>query len=220
MNSQNPKELLFEQLAKVAKALSSANRIQILEFLAQKERPVDQLAGMTGMTVANTSQHLQTLRQAGLVNSRKSGQHVIYSLSDESVVDLVNQVRLIAEKNLAEMDRLMEMYLKTRDAMEPVPAGELLERVKKGLVTVLDVRPEEEFNEGHVPGAVNVPLKRLESFINGLDPKAEVVAYCRGAYCLLSFDAVSKLREKGFKALRMEDGFPEWKRAGLPVEKK
>jgi len=220
LTAENPKELLLGQLALVAKALSSPGRIQLVEFLAQGERSVDQLAGMSGMSIANTSQHLQTLRHCGLVKSRKSGQNVIYSLSDESVVDILGLLRSIAEKNLAEMGRLVRDYLKTRDAMEPVPAKELLERAKKGLVTVLDVRPEEEYAAGHVAGAVNIPIKKLEQYINKLPHGGEVVAYCRGPYCLLSFEAVEKLRAKGIRARRLADGYPEWKRAGLPVERR
>ena len=207
------------QLALVAKALSSPGRIHLIEFLAQGERGVDRLAEMSGMSVANTSQHLQSLRHSGLVKSRKSGQNVIYSLSDESVVDILGLLRTIAEKNLAEMGRLVRDYLKTRDAMEPIHAKELLERAKKGLVTVLDVRPEEEYSAGHLPGAVNVPIRKLEQYIKKLPQETEVVAYCRGAYCLLSFEAVEKLRAKGLRARRLADGYPEWKRAGLPVER-
>ncbi|MDH4184586.1 MAG: metalloregulator ArsR/SmtB family transcription factor [Nitrospinota bacterium] len=215
----NPKELLFEQLAQVAKALSSPNRISLLEFLAQGECGVDRLAKLSGMTVANTSQHLQALRHSGLVHSRKSGQNVFYALADESVVDLIGMIRKIAEKNLAEVGRLVKVFLKSKDAMEPIQAQELLQRAKKGLVTVLDVRTEEEFTAGHVAGAVNVPIKKLEKFIKNIKPGQEVVAYCRGSYCLLSFDAVQMLRAKGIKAHRLVDGFPEWKRAGLPVER-
>lgn len=219
LTAENPKDLLFGQLALVAKALSSPNRLQLLEFLAQGERGVDRLAAMSSMSVANTSQHLQALRHSGLVKSRKSGQNVIYSLSDESVVDILGMLRVIAEKNLAEMGRLVREYLKTRDAMEPVLAADLLDRARKGLVTVLDVRPEDEYAAGHVAGAVNVPIKKLEQYIKKLSPGKEVVAYCRGAYCLLSFDAMEMLRAKGIKARRLADGFPEWKRAGLPIER-
>lgn len=219
MQKENPKTLLYEQLARVGKALSNANRLQILEYLAQGEKSVDKLAKIAGLSLANTSQHLQSLWHAGLVASRKEGKNVYYRLSDDEVVDLSNLLRRIAERNIAEVDRLINAFLKTRDDMEPVPAAELLERAKKGEVTVLDVRPPEEFGVGHIPGAINVPYKKLEEYINNLDSSKEVVAYCRGAYCLLSFDAVARLREKGFTAKRLEDGFPEWKRAGLPVDK-
>lgn len=215
---KNPKKLLFEQLARIGKALSSSSRLELLEFLAQGEKGVEALAKVSGLSVANTSQHLQHLRMAGLVTARKSGQNVFYSLSDDSVVDLMGMLRKIAENNLAEMEALINVYLKEKDALEPVRAKELLKRAKSGLVTVIDVRPPEEFAAGHVAGAINVPIKELESFAKKLDSEKEIVAYCRGAYCLMSFDAVERLRKKGFKAWRLEDGFPEWKRAGHPIE--
>ncbi len=219
MSGPGVKHQLFEQLARIGKAISSANRLELLEFLAQDERSVDSLSKLTGLSLANTSQHLQNLRYAGLVATRKDAQRVYYRLSDDSVIDLMNLVRKIAERNLAEVDQLINLYLKTKDDLEPVGAEDLLERVKQGLVTVLDVRPPEEYNAGHLPGAVNIPFKLLEGKIDSLDIGKDVVAYCRGAYCLLSFDAVASLRERGFSAKRLEDGFPEWKRAGLPVEK-
>ena len=212
------KQKLFDQFALVGKALGNGNRLELLEFLAQGERSVETLSRLANLSIANASQHLRTLRQAGLVSAVKRGQHVFYSLKDEAIVELLGLVRSISEKNLAEVDRLVQTYLKVKDDLEPVPADELLERVKQGLVIVLDVRPPEEFASGHVPGAVNVPLKKLEERLDLLKQKKEVIAYCRGPYCVLAFDAVAKLREKGFSARRLEDGFPEWKKAGLPVE--
>lgn len=213
------KQRIFEQFAKVGKALSSANRLEILEFLAQGEKSVENITALTGLSFANTSQHLQQLRHAGIVVARKDGQRVFYSLADEGVIDLLNTLRAIAEKNLAEVDHLINSYLKVKDGLEPVEAEDLLERVKEGLVIVLDVRPPDEYESGHIPGAINVPMKELEKQIKKLDNKKEIVAYCRGPYCVLSYDAVANLRGKGFKARRLKDGMPEWKRAGLPVEK-
>jgi rhodanese-related sulfurtransferase/DNA-binding transcriptional ArsR family regulator len=219
MSSQhNFKHDLFTQFARVGKALSNANRLELLEFLAQGERSVEQLAKVAGLSVANTSQHLQQLRQAGLVNCRKLGQHVIYRLSGDDVVALLDALRQVAEQHLAEVDKLVQTYLTVKDQLEPVPATELLERARQGLVTVLDVRPPEEYAAGHVPGAINVPLGELESHLQQLDPDQEIVAYCRGPHCVLAFDAVARLREKGLTARRLEDGFPEWKAQGLPVE--
>jgi len=214
----NFKHDLFTQFARVGKALSNANRLELLEFLAQGERPVEQLAKVAGLSVANTSQHLQQLRQAGLVDCRKLGQQVIYRLSGDDVVALLDALRQVAEQHLAEVDRLIETYLTVKDQLEPVPATELLERARQGLVTVLDVRPPEEYAAGHVPGAINVPLGELESHLQRLDPEQEIVAYCRGPHCVLAFDAVARLRAKGLTARRLEDGFPEWKAQGLPVE--
>jgi len=214
----NFKHDLFEQFARIAKAMSNANRLEILEFLAQGEHSVDALAKVTGLSVANTSQHLQLLRQNGLVISQKQGQKVYYRLSGEDVTQLFGQLRNVAERHLADVQQLVNDYLKTRDDLEPIPAQELLERVRADLVTVLDVRPPEEYQSGHLPGAINVPLNELESHFKNLDPEQEIVAYCRGPHCILAFDAVASLREKGLKARRLDGGFPEWKLAGLPVE--
>ena len=213
------KSALYLQLARVAQALASPGRLQILEFVAQGERGVDALAAMTGLSVANTSKHLQALRQAGLVAGRKDGLRVHYSLAGDDVVALVSTLRAVAEHRVAEVERLVRLWLAHRDQMEPIRAAELLERAKKGLVTVLDVRPAEEYAAGHVPGAINVPLDKLESFLSRLPKRKEVVAYCRGPYCLMSFEAVEKLRKRGWRARRLENGLPEWRAAGLPVER-
>jgi rhodanese-related sulfurtransferase len=215
--SETMKSALYEQLARVAQALGSAGRLQILEFVAQGSRSVDELAGMTGLSVANTSKHLQALRQAGLVQARKQGLRVFYSLAGDDIVGLVSALRLVAEHRVAEVERLVRQWLAPRDELEPVAPRELLERAKKGLVTVLDVRPAEEYAAGHIAGAINVPLEKLESFLSRLPKRKEIVAYCRGPYCLMSFDAVDKLRKRGWRARRLADGLPEWRAAGLPV---
>lgn len=211
------KSALYEQLARVGQALGSAGRLQILELVAQNERSVDSLAAMTGLSVANTSKHLQALRQTGLVAPRKEGLRVHYSLAGDDVVALVSALRAVAEHRVAEVERLVRLWLAHRDEMEPIPATELLARAKKGLVTVLDVRPAEEYAAGHVPGAINVPLDKLEGFLSRLPKRREIVAYCRGPYCLMSFEAVDKLRKRGLRARRLQDGLPEWRAAGLPV---
>ena len=218
MPISNFKQDLFSQFARVGKALSNGNRLELLEYLAQGERSVDKLAKVSGLTVANTSQHLQLLRQSGLVESRKIGLKVYYRLSGEDVVSLLKSLRVVAERHVAEVGRLVNSYLTVKDDLEPIPREELLQRARNGLVTVVDVRPPEEFAAGHVPGAVNIPLADLEKHLNDLDAKQEIVAYCRGPHCVLAFDAVAKLRENGLKARRLEDGYPEWKLAGLPVE--
>lgn len=218
MSSGHFKQDLFAQFARVGKAMSNGNRLELLEFIAQGERSVEELAHVAGLTVANTSQHLQQLRQAGLVACRKEGLKVYYRISDNDVLELFGSLRRVAERHLAEVNQLVQTYLTTRDALEPLARSELLERVRDGLVTVLDVRPPEEFVAGHVPGAINVPLAQLEEQLDELDPEHEVVAYCRGPHCILAFEAVARLRESGFTARRLQDGFPEWKLAGLPVE--
>jgi rhodanese-related sulfurtransferase/DNA-binding transcriptional ArsR family regulator len=218
MSTETMKRELYQSIAKVAQALASGNRLQLLEFMAQGERSVDALAAMAGVTVANASQHLQALRRAGLVTARKDGQRVYYRVAGDDVVRLYDGLRVVAESRLAEVRQLVNEFLGDRGALEPVLAEELLARAKKGLVTVLDVRPREEFEAGHLPGAVNIPIDRLESELARLPKKREVVAYCRGPYCLMSFDAVLKLRQRGWKARRLNEGYPEWKAAGLPIE--
>ena len=218
MSSGNVKHDLFAQFARIGKALSNANRLEIIEYLAQGERSVDALAQVAGLSVANTSQHLQQLRQAGLVTLRKDGQRVYYRLSGEDVVVLLNGLRAVADRHLAEVTHLVTSYLDTKDKLEPVLAEELLARARAGEVTVLDVRPPEEFAAGHLSGAINIPLSELEARLGELRPDQEVVAYCRGPYCVLSYDAVARLREHGLQARRLKDGYPEWKIAGLPVE--
>lgn len=214
----NFKQDLFAQFARVGKALSNGNRLEMLEFLAQGERSVESLATVAGLTVANTSQHLQQLRQIGLVTARKEGQHVLYRLAGDDIVSLIGCLRRVAENHLAEVNRLVDSYLMVKDSLEPVPAEELLTRARDGLVTVLDVRPPEEYAAGHLPGALNIPLVDLEKHLAELSPDNEVVAYCRGPYCVLAYEAVARLRKKGYHARRLQDGFPEWKQAGLPIE--
>lgn len=218
MSSGTFKHDLFAQFARVGKALSNANRLELLEFLAQGERSVEELSKVAGLTVANTSQHLQHLRQAGLASTRKEGLKVYYRISGDDVIEMLDSLRLVAERHVAEVERLVNTYLTVKDSLEPIPRAELLERAHDGLVTVIDVRPAEEFAAGHVPGAVNIPLNELEARLDELGEAQEVVAYCRGPHCILAFDAVARLREKGIKARRLEDGYPEWKTAGLPVE--
>jgi rhodanese-related sulfurtransferase/DNA-binding transcriptional ArsR family regulator len=215
----NPKREVFEGLARIGTALSSRTRLELLELLAQGERSVEQLATLTDTTVANTSQHLQKLRQAGLIAGRKEGQYVFYRLAGDGVVRLLDALGHVGETHLAEVERVVRQYFAGRDALEPVPARELLDRARKGLVTVLDVRPVEEFAAGHVPGAVNIPVHELERRLGELPRRREVVAYCRGPYCLMSYDAVQLLRDRGMKARRLEKGLPEWREAGLPVDR-
>ncbi len=213
------KQDLFAQFARVGKAMGNGNRLELLEFIAQGERSVEELAKVAGLTVANTSQHLQQLRQAGLIACRKEGLKVYYRIGDDDVLELFGALRRVAERHLSEVEQLVQTYLTTRDALEPLAREELLERVRDGMVTVLDVRPPEEYAAGHVPGAVNVPLAQLEEHLDELDQEHEVIAYCRGPHCILAFDAVARLRDRGFSARRLEDGYPEWKLAGLPVDK-
>jgi rhodanese-related sulfurtransferase/DNA-binding transcriptional ArsR family regulator len=217
MSTRNPKLTLFGHFAAVAKSLAHAHRLELLEQLAQGERSVEVLADRTGLSIANTSQHLQQMRRAGLVTNSREGKFVYYRLMDDSVLDLLAALRRIAERNVAEVERVIRIYFHNRDSLEPIGRQELLQRSRAGEVTILDVRPEDEFALGHLPGAVNMPLRELEMRLAEFDPRQEIVAYCRGPYCVLSYEAVAMLRARGFKARRLQDGLPEWRAAGLPV---
>jgi len=217
MSTRSPKLMLFAQFAAVAKSLGHAHRLELLEQLAQGERTVEVLADRTGLSVANASQHLQQMRRAGLVANRRDGKFVHYRLADDAVLELLAALRRIAERNVAEVERVVRSYFNARDDMEAVSRGELRERSRAGTVTILDVRPEDEFALGHLPGALNIPLRELEARLGELHPKQEIVAYCRGPYCVLSYEAVAKLRARGFKVRRLEYGLPEWRAAGMPV---
>ena len=217
MSRQSPKHALFAQFAIVAKTLGHAHRLELLEQLAQGERSVDVLAQRTGLSIANASQHLQQMRRAGLVANRREGKFVYYRLADDAVLELLAVLRRIAEQNLAEVERVVRSYFDQRDSLEPVSRTELIQRLRAGTVTIIDVRPEDEFALGHLPGALNIPLRGLEARLGDINRKQEVVAYCRGPYCVLSYEAVAALRARGFKARRLEDGLPEWRVAGLPV---
>jgi ArsR family transcriptional regulator len=218
MSRQGPKQILFTQFAAVAKAVAHPHRLELLEQLAQGERNVEVLADRIRVSIASASQHLQHMRRAGLVSGRREGKYVFYSLADEAVLDLIASLRTLAERNSAELERVVRGYFDNRDSLEPVSRHELMDRLKAGLVTVLDVRPEDEFALGHLPGAINIPLGALEKRLADLDPGQEIVAYCRGPYCVLSYEAVALLRARGFKVRRLEDGLPEWRAAGLPVD--
>lgn len=219
MSSLGPKQAIYESLSEVAQALGHAGRLELLEHLAQCERSVEDLTALSGMSFANTSRHLQILRRARLVETQRRGKHVLYSLSGEAeVVGLLKSLGRVGERNLAEVNRVLSDYFHARDSMEAVTREGLLSRIAEGAVTVLDVRPQKEFEEGHLPGARNIPLSELNRRLKELPKNVEVVAYCRGPYCVFAFEAVAALRAKGFKAFRLEDGFPEWKAAGLIVQ--
>jgi rhodanese-related sulfurtransferase/DNA-binding transcriptional ArsR family regulator len=217
MSTRGPKEALFIQFAAVAKAVAHAHRLELLELLAQGERSVELLADKAGLSIANTSQHLQQMRRAGIVSARREGKFVFYQLADDAVLDLLVALRRLAERNSAEVERVIRNYFHDRDSMQPVSRDELLRQLRTGAVSVLDVRPADEFALGHLPDAVNIPLHELEQRLSELDPSQQIVAYCRGPYCILAFEAVALLRKRGFQVRRMQDGFPEWRNAGLPV---
>ena len=217
MSSQGPKQLLYAQFAEVAKALGHGHRLEILELLAQVERSVEALAERAGLSVANASQHLRLMRRAGLLASRRDGKHVLYRLNDPAVLDLVGALHRVGERTLAEVREVIGSYFQHRDAMESVSRKGLAQRLKDGSVTVLDVRPADEFAAGHLPRAINIPLRELRRRLRDLPKERDVVAYCRGPYCVLAFEAAALLRKHGFSVRRLEGGFPEWKAAGLPT---
>lgn len=211
---------LLDTLAQVARALGNGHRLALLERLAQADASVETLASITDLTVGNASQHLQHLRRAGLVTASRSGKQMIYHLTDERIVSLMELLRQVAETNLAEMERLVSRLFADEDAsgaLEAVSRDTLLAGLKSGEVTLLDVRPEDEYKAGHLPEAINIPLAQLEEMLDKLPRDKEIVAYCRGPYCTLSHEAVQRLRQLGYRIRRFEEGYPEWKAAGLPV---
>jgi rhodanese-related sulfurtransferase/DNA-binding transcriptional ArsR family regulator len=212
------KDKLFEQFARVGKALANPHRLEILDLLAQGERTVEDLAREAGMSVANTSRHLQELRAARLVEVRREGLYGYYRLADERVFAAWQAIRDLGEARLAEIDRLVGSYLTDRDSLEAVCAEELLAKMREEGVEVLDVRPEDEYRAGHIPGARSVPVERMEAYLEEIPRDREVVAYCRGPYCVFSDEAVALLRSRGYRARRLREGLPDWRAAGLPVE--
>ena len=219
MSRVGPKQQVFEGLAQIAHALAHAHRLELLEHLAQGERSVEDLATRASLTLANASRHLQILRRATLVEGRRDGKRVYYRLAgDDAVIGLLSALSRVGERNSAQIARVMASYFRARDEFEPVSRDELLDRLRCGVATVLDVRPEDEFANGHLPKALNIPLSQLVRRLAELPPEREIVAYCRGPWCVLSFEAVALLRQRGYRARRLEDGFPEWKVAGLPID--
>lgn len=218
MSIRNPKQALYEQFATVAKALGNPQRLEMIEHLAQGPRSVDALATKLVLPIANVSQHLQAMRRAGLVTSERDGKFINYRLTDASVLAAFAAIRVVAECHSAEVDRVIKGWFDRHDDMEPVTRDELASRMKNGLVTVIDVRPADEFALGHLPGAINVPLTELDGRLPSLRTDREIVAYCRGPWCVMSFEAVAELRKRGFTARRLKDGLPEWKAAGMAVE--
>lgn len=218
MNSTENKRSIYRHFATVAKALGHEYRWELLELIAQGERSVESLTQVTGLAVATVSQHLQQMNRAGLVRSRKEGRYVYYSLADDRVVSLMAGVREVAERNIAEVRLLVEGFFGSEGDLEAVEAPELMEQIRSGGVTLLDVRPEQEYSAGHLPGALNIPVEDLQQRLEELPQDKTIVAYCRGPFCALSHEAVELLRKQGLEAVRFEDGYPEWKAAGMPTQ--
>ena len=212
------KDSIYEQLARIGKTVSSPRRLELLDLLCQAPRTVEALAREANQSIANTSQHLQVLRAARLVEAEKKGLFVTYRLADPAVGEFFRSLRLLAESRLAEIEQVTRDYLKGRSGMEGVDREALLQRVRRGEVVVLDVRPSEEYQAGHIPGALSVPLKELESRLERLPADREIVAYCRGPYCMLAVDAVERLRARGFRATRLDESMSDWRARGFEVE--
>ncbi|MDZ4803212.1 MAG: metalloregulator ArsR/SmtB family transcription factor [Bryobacteraceae bacterium] len=211
------KDELFGQFARIGKALSSGRRLELIELLAQRERTVEELARATGMSVANCSQHLQVLRNAALVSVRREGLYAHYGLSDESVLRLWLSMRSVGESRLADITRVVDTFLTDRKSLEAISCAELNQRLRKGTVTVLDVRPVEEYEAGHIAGARSIPVAELKRRLKEIPKGKMIVAYCRGPYCVLTDEAVKLLSAQGYKVVRLEEGFPDWKIMGLPM---
>jgi rhodanese-related sulfurtransferase len=216
--SRQFKDAIYEQFSRIGKAVSSPKRLEMLDLLCQGEKTVETISTETGLTLANTSQHLQTLKAARLVDAEKEGLYVKYRLADEMVCEFFRTMRVLAENRLAEVDMIKRRFLEGREGMEPVNREDLLKRVVEGGATVLDVRPVDEYRTGHIPGALSVPLGHLKKLLSRLPKDQEIVAYCRGPYCVLAVQAVEMLREQGFEAIRLEEGIQDWRAMGLPVE--
>jgi len=217
MRSREFKDAIFEQFARVAAAFSSPKRVEIIDLLAQSERSVESLAEAANMTVGNTSRHLQILRSAGLVASRRDGLHTLYRIADESVIDGYRGIRALAESRITEVRQLSEAFFSAVDGVEPIDLAGLVDRVDKHDFVMVDVRPRLEFEAGHLPGALNIPLEELSQRMAELDPNTTIVAYCRGPYCVLAAQAVAKLRKHGLRAQRLNGGPPDWRAAGLAL---
>jgi rhodanese-related sulfurtransferase/DNA-binding transcriptional ArsR family regulator len=213
----SPKQALFEHFARIGKAVGSPARLELLDLLGQGEKPVETLARQAGLSVTNTSNHLKELRGASLVSTRKDGPYVFYRLADPSVQEFLRSLQALAHRQLAEVRQIVQDYFERPDDLEPVEAEALLDRIRAGEVVVLDVRPEDEYVAGHIPGARSVPLTDLEVRLTELPADAEVVAYCRGPYCVLAPEAVELLRSRGFRARRLAAGLPDWTARGLPI---
>lgn len=218
MSSQNPKRLLFAHFAALARVLGNEHRLELLELLAQGEQSVEGLKARTGLSFANVSQHLQHLRKGGLVTGRRDGKNIVYRLQDGPIVEAISALRNLAEHNVDAVRGVIDAYFTSLDDLEPIGPEELMSRLGADNVTLLDVRPEDEFRAGHLPGAMNIDLASLEARLSELPIDREIIAYCRGPYCVLSFQAVKALRAHGFKVRRFRDGLPEWRAAGRLVE--
>ena len=215
--SRQFRDAIYEQFSRIGKAVSSPKRLELLDLICQGEKTVESLAAETGLTLANTSQHLQVLRAARLIEAERDGLYVKYHVADQMVCEFYRSIRVIGENRMAEVEMVKRQFLEGKEGMEPMDRESLIQRIKEGSVIVLDVRPSDEYDAGHIPGSVYVPLNELKGILSGLPRGQEIVAYCRGPYCVLSVHAVEMLREQGFSAVRLEEGVQDWRALGFPV---
>jgi rhodanese-related sulfurtransferase len=218
MKGREFKDTVFQLFALIAQGFSSPKRLEIIDVLFQGERDVETLSKEVNMSIGNTSKHLQVLKNSKLVESRKEGVRVLYRIADEAIFTCYKNLQALAEKRLYELKEIVRIYYQDRDKLEPISKKKLRNRIKNGDVLVLDVRPFEEYRNGHIPDALSIPLPDLKKRIDDIPKNIEVVAYCRGPYCVLAVEAVMSLRKAGVRAIRMKDGYPEWKESRLPVE--
>jgi rhodanese-related sulfurtransferase len=218
LSNRDFKDAIYEQVARVGKAAASATRLELLDLLCQGPRTVESLARQAGQSIANTSKHLRLLHGAKLVETERRGTFVTYRLAGDDVCELFRMLRSLAQSRLAEVEAITRDFLRSKEALEPVDRGELIRRVRDGEAVVLDVRPREEYEAGHIPGALSAPITELKNLVGALPRDLQIVAYCRGPYCVMSIDAVRLLREQGFDAVRLEDGVPDWRQRGYEVE--
>jgi rhodanese-related sulfurtransferase/DNA-binding transcriptional ArsR family regulator len=219
MSTSSPKHLLFEEFAAVGKALGHRHRLELLDLLIHGERSVEQLAQVAHLPMASASQHLKALHRAGLVSRQRDGRRVLYRLADRATLDLLRKLWEVAERNVGEIDRVVDRYYRKRDTLEPLSREELLDRLREDSVVVLDVRPEEEYLAGHIPSAINLPVDELERRLGEVPSDRDIVACCRGPYCVYSYEAAERLRPHGFDVRRLHGGFLEWLAADLPVDR-
>ena len=215
--SRQFRDAIYEQFSRIGKAVSSPKRLELLDLICQGEKTVESLAAETGLTLANASQHLQVLRTARLIEAERDGLYVKYRVADRMVCEFYRSIRVLGENRLAEVEMVKRRFLEGKEGMEPVDREALIQRIKDGSVIVLDVRPSGEYDAGHIPGSVSVPLNALKGILSDLPRDKEIVAYCRGPYCVLSVQAVEMLREQGFSAVRLEEGVQDWRAMGFPV---
>lgn len=220
MSMQNEKQVIYENLAQIAQSIGHASRLELLEYIAQGAKAVEDLVALCGLSFANTSRHLQILRRARIIDANRLGKRIFYSLNnDDRIVNLLSALSQVGEHNNAEISNILNSFYQNRETMQAISRDELNDRLKDHLVTIIDVRPPQEFAAGHISGAINIPLNELEAQIQNLKSDKEIIAYCRGPYCVLALDAVRLLKEHGLLAMRLSGGFPEWKAEGRAIEK-